>query len=335
MRLISFLLWLIAATLVSPASAHEVRPAYLELRQTAPDTYSLLFKVPALGDQYRLGISVVMPEGTDDVAPPRAAFLDNTHIQWRTLRHKGGLVGQQISIDGLSATLTSVLVRVEDLAGTVQTLQLTPTKTSFAVEAAPGAGEVFITYVRLGVEHILLGIDHLLFVLGLVLLVKNRWMLVKTITAFTVAHSITLALATLGYASIPVPPLNAAIALSILFLGPEIVRSWHGGSSLTIRSPWIVAFAFGLLHGFGFASGLAQMGLPQTEIPMALLSFNVGVEFGQLGFVALVLFLERSFRVLEIAWPAPIAAIPAYAVGSLGVFWTIDRVVAISIGGGA
>jgi hypothetical protein len=157
-------------------------------------------------------------------------------------------------------------------------------------------------------------------------------MLIKTITAFTVAHSITLALATFGYASIPVAPLNAAIALSILFLGPEIVRAWRGGTSLTIRQPWVVAFVFGLLHGFGFASGLSQMGLPQSDIPLALFSFNVGVELGQLGFVAMVLLLDKSFRVLEVKWPRPIELFPAYAVGCLGAFWTIDRLVVI-VGG--
>jgi hypothetical protein len=150
-------------------------------------------------------------------------------------------------------------------------------------------------------------------------------MLVKTITAFTVAHSITLAIATLGYASAPLLPLNAAIALSILFLGPEVVRRERGETSLTIRRPWIVAFAFGLLHGFGFASGLTATGLPATEIPLALLLFNLGVEIGQIFFVFLMLMLARSFRKLEIAWPRPVGALPGYAVGSLGAYWTIQR----------
>jgi hydrogenase/urease accessory protein HupE len=185
------------------------------------------------------------------------------------------------------------------------------------------------SYLRLGTEHILLGVDHLLFVLGLLLIVADRWMLVKTITAFTVAHSITLAIATLGYASAPLLPLNAAIALSILFLGPEIVRRWRGETSFTIEHPWIVAFAFGLLHGFGFASGLTTLGLPQAEIPLALLLFNVGVETGQLFFVVLILLLERSFRTLEIAWPRVALALPGYVVGSLGAFWTIQRTVAL------
>jgi hydrogenase/urease accessory protein HupE len=181
------------------------------------------------------------------------------------------------------------------------------------------------TYMRLGIEHILLGVDHLLFVLGLLLIVSDRWMLLKTITGFTVAHSITLGIATLGYASAPLPPLNAAIALSILFLGPEIVRRWRGETSFTIRHPWVVAFAFGLLHGFGFASGLTTMGLPRAEIPLALLLFNVGVEIGQVFFVLLIVLLERAFLTLEIRWPRLVGALPGYAVGSLGAYWTIQR----------
>jgi hydrogenase/urease accessory protein HupE len=181
------------------------------------------------------------------------------------------------------------------------------------------------TYVGQGVLHILFGVDHLLFVFGLLLIVKDRWMLLKTVTAFTVAHSITLAIATLGFASAPVMPLNAAIALSILFLGPEIVRSWRGETSFTIRHPWVVAFAFGLIHGFGFAGALTSAGLPGKDLPLALLSFNVGVEIGQVSFVLLILLLERSFRQLEIRWPRWAQALPGYTVGSLGAFWTIQR----------
>jgi hypothetical protein len=150
-------------------------------------------------------------------------------------------------------------------------------------------------------------------------------MLVKTVTAFTLAHSVTLAIATLGYASVPLPPLNVLIALSILFLGPEIVRACRGETSFTIRHPWVVAFAFGLLHGFGFASALTGAGLPRSDLPLALVSFNVGVEIGQLGFVVLVLALQRSFDVLEVGWPRWTRALPAYVVGMLGAFWTIQR----------
>src|SRR5580693_29080 len=183
----------------------------------------------------------------------------------------------------------------------------------------------FFGFLNLGVEHIWLGVDHLLFVFGLLLLVKSRWMLLKTVTAFTVAHSITLALATLGYAHLPGPPLNAAIALSILILGVEVIRSRSGETTLTIRHPWVVAFAFGLLHGFGFASGLSVLGLPAGDIPSALVMFNFGVEIGQVSFVLLILLLDRSFRQLEIRWPHWVQVLPGYTVGSLGAFWTIQR----------
>jgi hypothetical protein len=171
-----------------------------------------------------------------------------------------------------------------------------------------------------------------LLALWLLLIVKDRWMLMKTISSFTVAHSLTLAIATFGYARAPEPPLTAAIALSILFLGPEMVRSRRGETSLTVRHLWVVAFVFGLLHGFGFASGLTTMGLPWAELPLALLLFNLGVEAGQLLIVIVVLLLERSFRVLEVRLPRANEALPAYAVGSLGAFWTIQRVV-IMLGG--
>jgi hydrogenase/urease accessory protein HupE len=173
----------------------------------------------------------------------------------------------------------------------------------------------------------MLGVDHLLFVLGLLLIVQGRMLLLKTITAFTVAHSITLAVATFGYASAPLPPLNAAIALSILFLGPEVIRSWRGETSLTIRYPWVVAFAFGLLHGFGFASGLSTTGIPPAELPLALLWFNIGVELGQVSFVAVALLLAGSFRVLGMRWPAWVVRAPGYVVGTCGAYWTIQRTV--------
>ena len=242
-----------------------------------------------------------------------------------TLTCAGGLAGKTIAIAGLEATITDVLVRLHHADGRLESHLLRPATPSVTLGAVTSTTARALGYVQLGVQHILLGVDHLLFVLGLLLIVSDRWMLVKTITSFTLAHSITLAIATLGYASAPLPPLNAAIALSILFLGPEIVRTWRGGTSFTIRHPWVVAFAFGLLHGFGFASGLTAMGLPKAEIPLALLLFNVGVELGQVAFVLLVILLERSFRVLEVRWPRLVARLPGYAVGTLGAYWTIQR----------
>jgi hydrogenase/urease accessory protein HupE len=230
-------------------------------------------------------------------------------------------------------TITDVLVRIERLDGTRSTELVRPSRPWMEVAAPRGTLATISVFLAQGIEHILLGVDHLLFVLGLLLIVRTPWMLVKTITAFTVAHSITLAIATLGYASVPAPPLNAAIALSILFVGVEVIRAWRGETSFTIRHPWVVAFAFGLLHGFGFASGLAAIGLPQADIPLALLMFNVGVEVGQLAFVALILLLVRAFRTLEVHWRRPVALLPAYFVGSLGAFWTIQRLVLMVEGG--
>ena len=276
-------------------------------------------------------------------------------------------------------TITDVLVRVEMLDGRKWTTIARPSQPWVEIAASQTWWEVMGTYIVEGIRHILFGVDHLLFVLGLLLIVKDRWMLLKTVTAFTVAHSITLAIATLGYAEAPALPLNAAIALSILFLGPEIVRhndarygmrdSGSGltrdtgyeirdtgyvirdtgfgirdtcnpqpesrishPASLTVRHPWVVAFAFGLLHGFGFASAMTSAGLPRSDLPLALLSFNVGVEVGQLGFVALVLAMERSFRLLEIRWPRWAQALPGYTVGTLGAFWTIQRVAVMFVG---
>jgi hydrogenase/urease accessory protein HupE len=249
-----------------------------------------------------------------------------------TLRCEEGLAGKTLRIAGLEATVTDVLVRVQHRDGRVESHLLRPATPSVELGAVTSALGRASSYLGLGVQHILLGVDHLLFVLGLLLIVCGRWALVKTITSFTLAHSITLAIATLGHASAPVAPLNAAIALSILFLGPEIARAARGETSLTMRHPWVVAFAFGLLHGFGFASGLTAMGLPRAEIPLALLLFNVGVEVGQCAFVLLVVLLEQAFSTLEIRWPGWVRALPGYAVGSLGAFWTIQRTV-IMLGG--
>ena len=307
-----------------PAPAHEVRPGYLELREGEPGTYALLWKRPT-GGEVEIQIAPVIPEGCRLVTPDRQQITPGVVLVRGSLICQGGLAGKTLRVEGLETTITDVLVRIQHADGRVESHLLRPATPSVTLGAATSRLERALSYLQLGVQHILLGVDHLLFVLGLLLIVSDRWMLLKTITSFTAAHSITLAIATLGYASAPLPPLNAAIALSILFLGPEIVRVWRGETSFTIRHPWVVAFAFGLLHGFGFASGLTAMGLPKAEIPLALLLFNVGVEIGQLFFVFLILGLERSFRTLEIRWPRFAEALPGYAVGSLGAYWTIQR----------
>jgi len=318
------------------AAAHEVRPAYLELRQMAADTYEVLWKVPALGDS-RLGIYVQFPGDTKVIEPPRGFFSDNAYIErWRVQR-ANGLDGQSIHIDGLNATKIDVLARVERANGASQTTRVTPDSPNFVVEVAPSGWAVSWTYLVLGVEHILLGIDHLLFVLALVLLVKGWKRLLGTITAFTLAHSITLAAATLGFVYVPGPPVEACIALSIVFVAAEIIRSRQGSPGFTERAPWIVAFTFGLLHGLGFAGALSDVGLPQHAIPLALLFFNIGVELGQLFFIAFVLpgifVLVRTSDTNDPSKPLPgraltwTEAIATYTIGGIAAYWFIERTV--------
>ena len=195
-------------------------------------------------------------------------------------------------------------------------------------ELQAGSGSFFSAakrYTTLGVEHILLGFDHLLFILALLLLVSTTWTLVKTITAFTVAHSITLGLATLGFIYVPTLPVEAAIALSIVFLCAEIVHVQQGKAGLTYRYPWMVAFMFGLLHGLGFAGALSAVGIPRGEIPVALLFFNIGVEIGQLLFVFGVLvgvWLLRRLRLEQQQW---VRVMPAYLIGTLATYWFVER----------
>ena len=321
----------VAATLlvllagVHVAHAHEARPAYLELKETAPSRFSVIWRTPVLAGM-RLPVALKLPDGVRNVEEPRVQELPDSLLERRAVdAGAAGLAGKRIEFPGLQLTITDVLVRVELLDGrTVQTI-VRPSQPWVEVAASQTRWEVMGTYGVEGLRHILFGADHLLFVLGLLLIVGNGWMLVKTVTAFTVAHSITLALATLGIANVPALPLNAAIALSILFLGPEIVRVWRGQTSFTIRHPWVVAFVFGLLHGFGFATALTGAGLPRSDLPLALLSFNVGVELGQLGFVALILAMKFSFRALQVRWPRWVEVLPAYTVGALGAFWTIQR----------
>lgn len=311
----------------SSTFAHEARPAFLQLKQTTPDTFDLLWKVPAQGDNLRLGLYVRLPDTAERLNEAHGMFVGGAYVERWKFREPNGLVGSTIQIDGLRHTLTDVLVRIERLDGTTQVARLMPESPSLIVTEAPSGWQVVSMYFWIGVEHILLGVDHLLFVLGLLLLVDTTSALVKTISAFTIAHSITLALSVFSVIHVPDAPLNAMIALSILFLGPEVVRKWRGQSSFTIRHPWFVSFAFGLMHGIGFASGLSMTGIPQGEIPSALLFFNLGVEAGQLAFVFVAIWVAMSLRTLEFdrAWWAK--RTPAYVVGSLGAFWTIQRFV--------
>jgi hydrogenase/urease accessory protein HupE len=309
-----------------PARAHEARPAYLQLSQLDAERYDVLWKVPGMGEEKRLALDVEFPPGTNTIAPLHVSFTNNAFIQrWRVQR-AGGLDGTSLRITGLPATLTDVLVRIEKLDGTTQTIRVTPASPGFMIEAAPGRWDVARTYLGLGVEHILLGIDHLLFVLALLILVNGARRLFMAITAFTAAHSLTLAAATLGWVHVPPPPVEASIALSIVFMASEIMHARAGQPGLTYRQPWIVAFLFGLLHGLGFAGALSEVGLPPHAIPVALLFFNVGVEIGQLLFIAAVLTVIAGAR--RIRWTRSDWSwkLPVYCIGAVASYWTIDRI---------
>jgi hydrogenase/urease accessory protein HupE len=324
-RVLSALACLMLASL---AYADVFRPAYLELHEVGAGQYDVLLKVPAQGGGTRLSLGVVFPEGTTEVGPRRGEFIADAHVERWRIERPGGLVGEPIRIVGRAAGATDVLARIERLDGTSQAASLPAGRASFVVEPALGTMETARTYLVLGVEHILGGVDHLLFVLSLLLIVRGFRRIALTITAFTLAHSLTLAAATLGIVNVPGPPVEAAIALSIVFVAAEVVRGLRGQPGLTARAPWLVAFAFGLLHGFGFAGALAEVGLPQRAIPIALLTFNVGVELGQLLFVAAVIAVVTLCARLLARAPRWAAWVPPYAIGATAMFWVAERIAA-------
>jgi hypothetical protein len=327
MRRAAFPLACLAALFVAAsARAHEVRPALLGLSEAGDRTWDVEWRVPARGD-LRLGIHVRLPEDCADLAPRRASLVDAMHVERWSVRCAEGLAGREVGIDGLSQTVTDVIVRVVPADGETRTARVMPSLPVFAVATNPSAFEVARTYGVLGIEHILLGVDHLLFVLALLILVSGTRRLVQTVTAFTLAHSLTLAAATLGWVRVPPAPVEAVIALSIVFLASEILHARAGRPSLAERRPWLVAFAFGLLHGLGFAGALAEVGLPPNAIPVALLFFNLGVEVGQLLFIGAALAVLAAARPLprfrpDWAWRAPV-----YGIGAVATYWTLARVV--------
>ena len=314
------------ALAVRPALAHELRPAYLDLRQTVRGEYDVLWKTPMRGDT-RLDLAPEFSGDTVALTPVTTHVSRGAAVQeWRF--RAPALRGQRLRIRGLDATLTDALVRIEFSDGTTWTQRLTARTAEATIPARPSQLTVVRLYLELGVTHILTGLDHLLFVLALLLIARDPWRLVKTVTAFTVAHSVTLGLATLGVVHVPQPPVEAAIALSIVFVAAEIVRSRRGAVGVAMRAPWIVALGFGLLHGLGFAGALADVGLPHGDIPLALLCFNAGVEIGQLVFVAAVLAAIATARRGRWRLPASAELIPAYAIGIVAMFWVIERVAA-------
>ena len=312
--------------------ADEVRPAYLEISELPSNKWDLLWKVPANGDR-RLSIDVKFPT-TCEEGTRGARFIGGAYIERWRLACNDGLIGKKVHISGLAGSQTDVLVRIVRIEGIEQTHRLTPSNATFVVKAEESWIEVSTTYLVLGFEHILEGFDHLLFVLALLFLVGSWPRLIGTITMFTVAHSITLVAASFGWVSVPQAAVEALIALSIVFVAVEIVHAKQGKHGIAIRMPWVIAFAFGLLHGFGFAGALSEIGLPQHAIPLALLFFNIGVELGQLAFVTTIFATLIVFRAvvrhsnpeLDIWNIINRAALPsAYLIGALSMFWVIER----------
>ena len=319
------LLSLLLAGFAAPASAHEVRPAYLELTESAAGELGVLWKTPMVGEM-RLALAPVISGESEELAPLVTRRTGTAAVQTWKLRLKEPLRGREIHIDGLSATMTDALVRIEFADGTTWTERLTPKSPGTTIPVRPGGFSVAGTYLALGVQHILAGIDHLLFVLALILVTGGGWTLVKTVTAFTISHSVTLTLAALGYVHVPPPPVEAIIALSIVFVAAEILRARQGRPGITARAPWVVAFSFGLLHGLGFAGGLSEAGLPDGHIPLALLFFSLGVEAGHFLFIGVVLSLLALLRRFAPRVPEWMEIVPPYAIGSVAMFWVIQRV---------
>jgi hydrogenase/urease accessory protein HupE len=309
-----------------PASADEIRPALLDIKEQNTGLFAVTWKVPMRGDRV-LAIAPQLPASLELVGSPSVQFVAGARIEYTTYRNTAdSLTGQTIIIDGLQALQTDVLLLVQLQDGTQHSAILRPGSPAFTIPLEASKLEVAADYWRLGTIHILEGADHLLFVLALLLIVTGVRQLVKAVTAFTVAHSITLALATLGVVHMPAAPTEAIIALSILFLATEIIHKHNGQISLTERYPWVIAFAFGLFHGLGFAGALSEIGVPQHEVPLALLMFNVGVETGQLLFIAAVLAMVTSLKFLPVSAPRGAWRVLPYSIGGVAAFWTIDRV---------
>ena len=315
-------------SMTARVSAHEVRPAYMQLHQTGATTYDVFWKVPAVGDTMRLSLYVQLPQTCSNLKQPHGFFASGAYSEQWSVACQGGLAGSIVRIDGLTATLTDVLVRVERLDGSTQVTRVTSSSPTFVVEATPRRFEVARTYLVLGIEHILTGADHLLFVSGLLLLVSGIRRLLLTVSAFTLSHTVTLTLATLGFVHVPPAPVEAAIALSILFVAYEVLRKKENPDGMAQRKPWLVAFSFGLLHGLGFAGGLNAAGLPAGHIPLALGFFSAGVEVGHFSFVGAAILIIVACRNRMSQLPSWSWRIAPYAIGSFASYWLIGRLAA-------
>jgi len=308
--------------------AHEIRPGYLEIKENPDHSLQITWKQPLMGE-YGLPLRPAISTGWLIDSLAQISYTESYLIKrWHINSNHAPLDGQTVSIAGLEKTITDVLVQVSLLNDVSFTYLVKPIRPVVELHLSKPQSPPVWQYIQLGIYHIWSGFDHLLFVLGLLLLVKKRSRLIWTITAFTIAHSITLALATLHIINVSAKFTEAAIALSIVFLAVEIMRHYKGINGFAYHYPWLVSFLFGLLHGLGFASALQDVGLPQHNIPLALLLFNVGVEAGQLVFVFAMLLLMAGIQRLPIQLSKWSYKIPVYLIGTMAMYWFIERVVA-------
>ena len=317
---------LLCVAFFGQAAAHELQPSSLEVRQLTSERYEVIWRAPIYYGKPHPA-TLQLPEHWQTVGEPSVRQLSDSALHRRIVNVPDGAIqGEVIRFNDLEGTITDVFARFIWLDGTESTAIARPSHPYVDIDGQRSAWQVAGDYTALGMDHILSGYDHLTFVLALLLIVSGMRRLLVTVTSFTLAHSITLAAATLGVMWVPGPPVEATISLSILFLASELIKVNRGRDSVTARYPWIVAFTFGLLHGFGFAGALNDIGLPQNEIALALLMFNVGVELGQLLFIAAILLLLMALRKVRREWPAWVNQVPAYGIGSIAAFWFIDRV---------
>lgn len=309
--------------------AHPMAPSLLEIIESETGRAEVTWKTPAVqtpGRQMRPRL----PSFCEPVALPTLKRVKTAIVErWEVECSGQSLEGATIDVEGIDRSRTDVLLRVSLADGRSFRTVLRPASPTFVVPERERARDVMKAYVRLGFEHILAGIDHLLFVLGLIVLVKGGRKLIGVITAFTLGHSVSLSLAALGWIHIPSTPVDMLIALSIFVLGVELLRDPERKPGLVRRYPWAMTTGFGFLHGLGFAGALIEVGLPAGEIPLALFSFNVGIELGQLLFVFVVLLNRMALRFLDFQWPQWSTRATAYAVGSLAAFWLLDRFLVI------
>jgi len=308
--------------------ADEIRPAMLQIEEREGGWIDVTWKIPVRGER-SLGLTPVLPDFLERAGPPSGRRSPSgAWVEYSAYRTGGqSLTGATLRVDGLDTIPTDVLVRVALEDGSEHSAVLRAGNASYTIPEQATRSEVALSYWAIGTKHILEGFDHLLFLLTLLLIVSGVWPLVKTVTAFTLAHSLTLALATLGVVNIPPAPTEAVISLSILLLAVEAVRKHSGEVTVAERYPWVIAFTFGLVHGLGFAGALSEIGVPQNEVPLALLMFNVGVETGQLIFVATVALLLAAAKKLVRPVERLATRSAPYAIGGIAAFWTMQRVV--------